>query len=290
MDKNIAQTSKKIIVIYHDDLDGFTGAWAAWKKLKDKAQYIPASYSRDSENNFFQFTDKEIYLIDYSFDSAKIKSLAEKNKVILIDHHLSSKEIANYLPGSLHDLNRSGATLSWQYFHSDKKIPRFVLHIEDMDIWKFKLPFTKEITAALELYDFDFKMWDKMAKIFENKNNKKALEIIKEGKTILKYQDALINKLIERGREVIFEGYESFAVNSPVLISEIGHKIYENTGKLGIIWWYKGKNDKRKIKISLRTDGKINASKLAEKYGGGGQLAAAGFMIEGDMNFPWQLK
>ena len=39
-DKNIAQTAKKILVIYHDDLDGFTGAWAAWKKLKDKAEYI----------------------------------------------------------------------------------------------------------------------------------------------------------------------------------------------------------------------------------------------------------
>ena len=30
-DKNIAQTTKKIIVFYHDDLDGFTGAWATWK-------------------------------------------------------------------------------------------------------------------------------------------------------------------------------------------------------------------------------------------------------------------
>ena len=45
-----------------------------------------------------------------------------------------------------------------------------------------------------------------------------------------------------------------------------------------------------KIHVSLRGDGKINLSELAKKYGGGGHKAAAGFAVEGNINFPWQIK
>lgn len=289
-DKNFAQTNKKIIVFYHDDEDGFTGAWAAWKKLKDRALYISINYGRYSNDYFLQINDKEIYFIDYSIDLNIVKELAEKNKVILIDHHLSSKETADSLSGSLYDINRSSATLSWQYFHPGKKIPLFLRHVEDADIWKFKMPFTKEISAAIELYNFDFKTWEKIINIFENKDKKKALEIIKTGKIILKYQDSLVNKMVEHGHKSVFEGYESFVVNSPVLISEIGHKIYEGAGKIAIIWSHRKKSDNKKIIVSLRSDGLINVAELAEKYGGGGHKAAAGFAIESDINFPWQTK
>ena len=91
-DKNIAQTSKKIIVFYHDDLDGFTGAWAAWKKLKDKAEYIKLGYDTKNYDFIFQLEDKDIYMIDYSLNEREMLRLAQKNKVILIDHHFSSKE------------------------------------------------------------------------------------------------------------------------------------------------------------------------------------------------------
>ena len=57
-DKNIAGTSKKIIVFYHDDEDGFTGALAAWKKLKDKALYISINYGRYPNDYFLQINGK----------------------------------------------------------------------------------------------------------------------------------------------------------------------------------------------------------------------------------------
>lgn len=287
-DKKTPPITKKIIVFYHDDLDGFTGAWAAWKKFKDKAEYVPVKSWSDEAP--LHHENKQIYFIDFSFYLEKMKKLAEKNKVILIDHHLSSKETADSLPNSFHDTNRAGATLSWIYFHSDKKIPRLALHVEDMDIWKFKLPFTKEITAALELYDFDFKIWDKLAIILESKGKKGAFAIVKEGKTILKYQNTLIDKVIKNGQEVIFEGHESFAVNSPVLISEIGHKIYDSMGKLAIVWSHGGKKNNETIKVSLRSDKKINVAELAEKHGGGGHKGASSFRVDGKINFPWKIK
>ena len=286
-DKNIAQTSKKIIVFYHDDLDGFTGAWTAWKKLKDRAEYMELGYDTKNYDFLFQLKDKDIYMIDYSLDKKEMLNLAEKNKVILIDHHFSSKEKAELLPGSVFDDKRSGASLSWKYFHSNKKPPLIVRYVEDYDIWKFELPHAKELIAVLNLYSFNFKVWDKVAKIFQDK--RKIKELIKKGQAIVDYQKSLIGELSNKGQEVIFEGHNAIAVNSPILSSEIGNHVYTKTGKIGIVWSYKGK-DKLKIHVSLRGDGKINLSELANKFGGGGHKAAAGFAIEGNINFPWQLK
>ena len=178
------------------------------------------------------------------------------------------------LPGSVFDDKHSAAFLSWKYFHSGKKAPLIVNYVEDYDIWKFKLPRQKELTAVLNLYSFNFKVWDKAAKMFQDKNKRK--ELIKKGQAIIDYQKSLIGELSNKGQEVVFEGCDAIAVNSPVLSSEIGNHISVKTGKIGITWSYKGK-DNPKIHVSLRGDGKINLSELAKKFGGGGHKAAAGF-------------
>lgn len=288
-DKNIAQTNKKIIVFYHDDLDGFTGAWAAWKKLKDRAEYIKISHDPDNYDFLFKLEGKKIYMVDYCFKAREMLKLSSKNKVILIDHHFSCKETANLLPGSVFDDKHSAAFLSWKYFQNGKKAPLIIRYVEDYDIWKFKLPHSKELTAVLNIYSFNFKAWDKLAKIFQNKNKKK--ELVKKGRAIIDYQKSLIGELSDKGQEVVFEGYDAIAVNSPILSSEIGNHIYTKTGKIAIVWSHKGKNAP-KIHVSLRGNGKINLSELAKKFGGGGHKASAGFafVIDGDIDFPWQIK
>jgi hypothetical protein len=36
---------KQRLVIYHANcIDGFTAAWAAWRKFGDDTEYVPASY------------------------------------------------------------------------------------------------------------------------------------------------------------------------------------------------------------------------------------------------------
>ena len=191
------------------------------------------------------------------------------------------------MPGSVFDDKHSAAFLSWKYFHGGKKAPLIVNYVEDYDIWKFKLSNARELTTVLNLYSFNFKVWDKLAKMFQNKN--KIKELIKKGQAIVDYQKSLIGELSNKGQEVVFEGCDAVAVNSPILSSGIGNHISVKTGKIGIVWSYKGK-DNPKIHVSLRGDGKINLSELAEKYGGGGHKAAAGFAIEGNINFPLATK
>jgi len=288
--KNIAQTTKKIIVIYHDDLDGFTGAWVAWKKLKDKADYLPIHHdNKPLDTLAINAEEKDIYIIDYSFKLEEMKKLVAVNKkVVLIDHHITSAESAKIATESLYDTSRSGAHLAWKYFHTDKKIPKLVSSVEDYDLWKFKLPFTQELTLVISTKKFNFKTWDKLAKEFEDATKRK--ELVKQGKTMLDYRENLIHELLERGEEVVFEGHRAFAINSPMLESEIGHHVYEKKGILAIIWSYRKKHGKPKLKVSLRSDKSIDVAEIALKYGGGGHKSAAGFTLEKEIEFPWTTK
>jgi len=289
-DKNIAGTTKKIIVIYHDDLDGFTGAWAAWKKMKDTADYLPIHHdNKPLDTLALNAEGKDIYIIDYSFKPEEMKKLVAVNKkVVFIDHHLTSAESVKIATESLYDISHSGAYLAWKYFHPDKKIPKLISYIEDYDLWNFKLPFTQELTLVLSAKKFNLKIWNKLAMEFEDASKRK--ELIKQGKTMLVYKENLINELLEKGEEVIFEGHRAFAINSPVFESEIGHHIYEKKGMLAIIWSYRKKHHKPKLKVSLRSDKSINVAEIALKYGGGGHKAAAGFTLEKEIKFPWQTK
>lgn len=289
--KNTAETIKKIMVFYHDDPDGFTGAWAAWKKLKDRAEYLPVHHdNKPLDILALNAENKDIYIIDYSFKPEEMKKLVATNKkVVLIDHHITSAESAKAATESVYDMSHSAAYLSWLYFHPKKLPPRLIIHVEDYDIWKFKIPFTNEIMAALSAYEYDFNIWGKIAAILENNQTRK--ELIKEGESILRYQEALIKKIISTGgEEVVFEGHRSFAVNSPVFESEIGHHIYDKKGMLAIVWSYKTKHGKPKLKVSLRSDKSIDVSKIALKYGGGGHKSAAGFILEKSIDFPWKTK
>lgn len=271
---------KNIIILYHKDLDGFSGAWATWKKFKNTADYFPIDYNGEIPNGF---KNKEIYLIDSCYPKKEMEELLKNNKkVVVIDHHISRKNEAKISTDFLHDVNHSGATLAWKYFYPQKSVPKFLLYIEDLDLWRFKLPNSREILAYFDICDFDFKLWNKFSIDFES--DEKIKNYIKEGIIILKYQRHLIKNLIESGKEAVFEGKKAFAVNSQILESEIGEFIYKNKKALGIIYSAKNGN----MKVSLRSD-KFDVSKMAQKYGGGGHKKAAGFVFNSNFKFPWKI-
>lgn len=272
---------KSIIVIYHDDFDGFGAAWAAWKKFGNKAEYIKTDY------HFTPLEDlknKEIYILDFCYEKASImqKLLKNNKKLVVIDHHISHKEGVKVSSEYSFDLNQSGAVLSWKYFHPQKSVPRLLRHIEDMDLWKFKIPYTKELLASLYTYDLDFRLWDKIAADWENARLKKRY--LEEGKAIIKYQDKIVKELAEDSEQVIFENHKANVVNSPVLTSQIGNYITEHKKKIGIIWTY----EKGRLIFSLRSGGKIDVACLAQKYKGGGHKAASGFDLKTEIQFPWK--
>ena len=98
------------------------------------------------------------------------------------------------------------------------------------------------------------------------------------------YSASLQDKAIENAQVVEFEGHKCLAVNSPLLHSDIGNKLSKLMPPFGIVW-----SEKADVKaFSLRSNGKFDVSKLAQKYGGGGHKAAAGFAIDLGKKLPWK--
>ena len=268
------RSTKQIAVLYHADCaDGFGAAWAAWKKLKDSAFYfaVPPN-NRELPSKAMR---ADLFTLDYSFPLDAVSSIREQvNSLTVIDHHETNKEAAAAADNQSFDMAHSAAVLSWKFFHPTKSIPRLLRHIEDSDLWKFRLRHTHEIMESLLLYDMNFKTWDKLIRDFEQGKEKKYIE---EGTTLLHLRDRRIGRLIGFGEDMVFEGHKALMVNSPFYVSEIGHSIVKHGTPIALIWSRRGD----KIMISLRSDGKsVNVAKLAEHYGGGGHAAAAGFTFK----------
>ncbi len=284
----------EIAIIYHRNcLDGFGAAWSAWKKFKNKAVYLSAEHQVNNAA-IDNLTGKEtIYLLDFGYQTTdKIKQLTKNNQnVILIDHHVSQKPFLPFYTKSIYNENHSGAVLAWQYFHPKKPLPKLLKYIEDYDLWKFKIPHTKELMACLDVHKMDFSFWQKIVRDFElAKTRRKYLE---EGRIIIKYQNQIIKRLINYAEKISFAGYSALAVNSPILVSEIGNLLSQKSKTFAVVWRYK----KGGIEVSLRSSaGQVDVSRIAAKYGGGGHQAAAGFMIypnkklssKNNLNFLWR--
>ncbi|KKR75965.1 MAG: putative phosphohydrolase [Parcubacteria group bacterium GW2011_GWD2_40_9] len=274
-----------IVIFYHKDcFDGFGAAYAAWKKFKDKAAYAPLGHSLEPMKISGK---KEIYFLDFCYNSQEVmdKIVGNNEKVVIIDHHVTNENITKSVPEHYYDINHSGATLAWQYFHPKKTMPKMLANIEDQDLWKFKLPFTKEVNAMLDLYDFDFKIWDKIIKDFENPAKRK--KYIEMGKYALAHKESMVKRAVSRADKGVFEGHDVLISNSSFLASEIGNALVEAGAEVAIIW----NQRKGQTHVSIRADksGKIDVSKIAAKYGGGGHKAASGFGLPADKPFPWKI-
>jgi oligoribonuclease NrnB/cAMP/cGMP phosphodiesterase (DHH superfamily) len=273
--------SKKIAVVYHSSCpDGFAAAWAAWKKFGSRAEYHPVAHS----DKPLALRGKEAYFLDLAYKPhAMRRVIKEAAKVVVIDHHVSSESSVKLAKEHVYDLKHSGAFLAWKYFHPGKPVPRLIRHIEDEDLWKFKLADTKAVNARLELLNFSFNEFDKAVRDFE----KLALrrKFVQEGKLLGAYRTRLVHRLIEENAALVnFLGYRILAINgAKPFTSEIGNVMCKMHPPLAIVW----QERKNNVIVSLRSNGKVDVSKIAVRFGGGGHKAAAAFNLPLGAKKPW---
>lgn len=273
---------KNIIIIYHGECpDGFGGAWAAWKKFGAKAAYIGA---KDRVNPPKGLRGKEVYFIDWVYPvETMAKIMKDAKKVVALDHHVTAKEATEMANEHRYSLNHSGAVLAWKYFHPQEPLPKLLAHIEDMDLWQWRLPKSKEVVAELEMHPFELREWDKHIRAFEDASKRKL--IIEKGALLLDYQSGLIDQAASKASPVLFEGRRVLAANSPLFHSELGSLLCEKKPPFAIVWWM---SDGGKTRVSLRSRNGFDVSKLAAKYGGGGHKAASGFTLPPGSELPWK--
>lgn len=265
-------------VLYHGNCyDGFGAAYAAWKKLGDGTKYIPVSYGKPPP----EMPDAtEIYIVDFSYDEATLLGLSSHSKVFVLDHHKTALE---NLKGLLYlqdcnqnpnlwiefDMNRSGAKMTWEYFHSDESgaapYNALIEHISDRDLWKFEMPGSKEVHSALVSLPFDFEVWDKL----------KVDELILEGAACLRFESSVVDKIVKGSWIGEVDGQQVPMVNTAAHWSEVGHALLEKYPDAKFVAAFTV--FKEQVMWSLRSRPGFDVSAVAKKYGGGGHAQAAGF-------------
>lgn len=303
----------KPLVIYHANCaDGYAACFAAWLKLGDDAEYVACSYGKQAdtflETYLGRLTERDIYILDFSFSKPIMKYLISENKqVIWLDHHKSAFEMwcdeeRSYTKHEdkfhtiILDNNKSGAYLAWEWFHHGTEVPMLIKHIDDRDRWVFKIPGTKEFNAALRSYEpWSFEQWSELL------NNWDGFEFRTEGTAILRAHDQNVQSVVKGGarpctihREVDRYGidfdnvpcradgynrwFDGLAANCPPhLTSDVGHELATQSGTYGLCWTL-GKEGLI-AKCSLRSNGDYDVSAVAKAFGGGGHLNAAGMEV-----------
>ncbi len=284
MDKPITED---IVVMYHGDcIDGFGGAWAAWKKFGDTAVYIPAFRGQASPEGL---VNKEIYFIDFVYEGTITQELIKVNKrVTAVDHHETKKDITMLTKDYLFDDDHSAAYLAWTYFHPETPVPMLSRYIEDRDLWRFAMEDSLAITAIIKSSDFNFELWDTMSRDIETAEGRK--KYAEKGAMLLAYEQRLVDGALQFRSLVEFCGHTVYAVNIPhYFASKAAGMLAKEKPPFGISW----AQEKDYIHVSLRSDLEaekvFDVSVLAKKYGGGGHVASSGFTVPMSGGFPWKI-
>lgn len=309
-------------IFYHADcLDGFGAAYAAWRRWGDEALYRPMHHGQEWRAE--DVAGRQVFIFDFSFSRPQLEAMAAlAASVFQLDHHGTARdmwqaELGPVTPGLQHyrhpelplevafDLDKSGARLAWEYLHPQQPVPLALQHVEDQDLWRFRLEHTRSFCRALRLQPFDFSSWDELVRQCDSEHSPLYRQRCAEGAAIdhfmalevarladsplvmpVQLPGEAIDSLQARRHGLSLEETEhghrrsipGLAINANSLFtSELGQLLARKSGSFGLIWQLGGDG---RVKASLRAENRVNVAMLAEQYGGGGHPNAAAFRME----------
>ena len=303
---------KRPLVIYHGNCaDGFSAAWCFWNS-QEEAQISYDFHAGVYGEEIPDVEDRVVYMVDFSYKADKVAKILELcNGLYFIDHHKTAIEDLRQFADhpkfvTYTDLERSGAMLAWDFLHNtvwefprteystgyakpklvaglnafeqEYRVPPILLdHVQDRDLWKFKLEGTRPIQAAMFSYEYTFENWDKMML----GELKQKMELWKEGVAIERKHFKDIKELLEvTTRWMYINGVAVPTANLPyTLASDAGHALLEKYPNAPFAAVYYDTLTHRVF--SLRSSAsRSDVSEIAALYGGGGHRNAAGFKVD----------
>ena len=267
------------LVIFHSNcLDGFGSAYAAYVHFVVKqgieAVFVPAAHGDTPPDA----SGRTVYILDYAYKRTVMAQLCQQAKrVVVLDHHISAledlagldQECANL---ELHfDMDRSGAVIAWEYFHSDP-VPLLIACVQDRDLWRYAIPESYDLNAALMAHPFTFAGWHQWAQ------DEGALQaLVAEGKAINLYRQQMIEQHMRGAVMGTIAGYQVPIINCPrAIVSELLGELAKGQPFAA---GYTDRGARRSWSLRSDENGE-DVARIAALFGGGGHKRAAGFASE----------
>ena len=276
--------SKGLVIFHGECWDWHCAAWLIHHFSGLDLDYHPAQYGEPPPD----VTGRDVWVLDFSYPRATLEEMHRSAKnLVCLDHHRTAQADLEGLPYCTFDMDLSGAQLTWRWLLEHGQVPLVVKiggrggpamdvpmpdpwlvdYTADRDLWRWALPDSKEVNAALRSYPLDFAEWDRLS-------DEESPETMKrDGAAILRAEEVTIQTHLDRAREVEFDGYRVLSVNATSLFSEIAGRLAEGR-PFGMCWFER--DGVRQYSLRSR-EGGIDVSEIAKAHGGGGHRAAAGF-------------
>lgn len=292
--------------------DGITSAWILSQTLKD-ADLIgvkPGCTEIDPE----KYVKCHLYFVDVCPNLELLTRLLEKNKVTILDHHISNQRMLENIEQKegwdLHitfDMTLSGCQITWDHFNPDPDHegeylfrPWFINYIGDRDLWKFEMEDSRVINLALS--EFGHVSLKGLSALAEKDYNFIQQELIIPGTIIDQKHSRMMKQDLKKALKAKFHLSEESHYNVWIgstygyLTSDFGHLLYETPfpsnedepdvyPDFAVVWSYRLDTDSWKYSLrsgkrgKLSSDEAVDVSQIAAHFGGGGHKAAAGFEL-----------
>ena len=295
----------RTVCIYHANCaDGFTAAWAVYKALGGTVKFVPGVYGEAPPD----VTGADVVIVDFSYKRGVMLERATRARsVLVLDHHKTAEAELESVPAprgdwavhrmeatyhddregpciaAVFDMERSGAQLAWDYFHRDTgyhagmalRRPPLVDYVADRDLWRFSLPYSRDIAAWVFSHPYDFDAWNRLNATLRHADGFKRA--VAEGQAINRKHQKDISELLRVARrEMVIGGHRVPVANLPyTMASDAASRMAE--GAPFAACYFDGADGRV---FSLRSrDGGLDVSEIAASYGGGGHRNAAGFRV-----------
>lgn len=258
------------LVVFHGDCtDGFTAAWAAKIGLAKPMDFLAATYGQPVPDVSGY---KEVYIVDFSYPRETILKMADQTRLTVIDHHKTAEAALKGLPFCTFDMERSGAGMTWDILVKRER-PWLINYVEDMDLWRFKLPGSKDVTSYVRSVEKTFQRWDELGRM--------SLAVVGAlGEGARTSIDAYTRAAANQARIVTFGGLTFPLVNVTYegcsLVADRLGEMYPEYPLAG--YWFERADGK--FQYGLRSRQGFDVSEFAKKFGGGGHAGAAGFTVD----------
>ena len=275
-------------VFYHKvDLDGFVSGGLTRYYLEviknQPVEMIPINYTDSIDWSVFTPGDN-LYMVDFHIPPEYFSKLDELD-ITIIDHHESFlKNLGNKkLKKGIISIGEAACSLVWKYFY-DEDVPKAVQLWSKYDVWdkdeyweSETLPFqygSRTLELDPSLY---FNTWRYLISHKQLDDKKWVNELIKIGKSIIKYEyQENLKNLQSYGFDAEFQGMRALCLNTASKGSQLFEPLWDEN-KYDIM--FKFVNLGGRYEITLYTTKDIDVSEIAKKYGGGGHVNAAGFIV-----------
>lgn len=271
----------RTLVIYHANCpDGFTAAWALWKKFGNAAEYKPANYGQPPHD--IRGFDKVI-IADFSYSRPILEAMAERVELVVLDHHKTAQQDLSGLPFAKFDMNKSGARLAWEWAHGKGFVPQIVLYAEDRDLWRWAMPKSREISQWMRMQPYTFDSWSVADKQLQDDSG--FWEAAAIGESLLAFQDQQVDIMAKRAVLRVVGGHIVPVANATVFFSEVGERMCELNPAAPFSAYYFDL-DQESRQWGMRSRGDFDCSAVAKELGGGGHPGASGFVTHTQFQFP----